>query len=190
MRRVRLHKSASFKTIFEQILKKHKNDAKQYPKITEITILKPPKKGCGNTSKTISNKYAKLSDAGSHFGPSYLIDCRCGTFSLQPVFRNLWGVRPWTNVGIPWDTLGPMFYTCLQEFTRKFAPMSKIPEQHVDTSQTNGTNCSFKKASKDLKHYNHNQSKQILFYFCCLTRPRKSEAPGLSKIGSAELLKG
>ena len=35
-----------------------------------------------------------------------------------------------------------------------------------------------------------NQSKQIIFYFFGLTKPRKSEAPGLEKIGSAELPKG
>ena len=34
-RRVHLHKSASFKTIFEQILKSHENDANNDPKMID-----------------------------------------------------------------------------------------------------------------------------------------------------------
>ena len=43
-RHVHLHKSASFKTIFEQFQTNHKNDAIIVPKMIEITLTKTPNK--------------------------------------------------------------------------------------------------------------------------------------------------
>ena len=50
-RRAHLHKSASFKTIFEQIRKKekHKNDAKNDPQIIEKEFKMYPKNDGGKT---------------------------------------------------------------------------------------------------------------------------------------------
>ena len=58
-RRVHVHKSASFKTIFEQILNIYENDAKTNPRMIETSIWK----------SCFYQKYAKLSDVGSRFKP-------------------------------------------------------------------------------------------------------------------------
>ena len=47
---------------------------------------------------------------------------RGGAFYSRPVFRNLWGVPPWTDLGLPWDTLGPILSTCWKISGSRFAP--------------------------------------------------------------------
>ena len=81
-------------------------------------------------------KYTKVFDLGSRFGASCLKCSRCGALFLQPVFRKLWGVPPWTDFGIPRSTLGPIYLTVWKVLGPKLLRISKIPEQHVDTSQT------------------------------------------------------
>ena len=58
---------------------------------------------------------------------------------------------------------------------------SKIPEQQIAPTTPS------KKQARIQKNFTDKQYKQIIFYFCCLTMPRKSEAPGLKQIGSAGL---
>ena len=43
--------------------------------------------------------------------------------------------------------------------------------------QTNKYNHTFKKASEDSHFFNHNQSKRIICYFCCLKKKRISPKP-------------
>ena len=57
-RRVHLHKSASLKTIFEQIRKNHKNDAKNYPKLIEKHLQQKEK--IGKLSKHIPTNTPKF----------------------------------------------------------------------------------------------------------------------------------
>ena len=53
-RRVHLHESASFKTIFERLQTNHKKYAKIDPKMTENTIFKNIKEWYEKTSKHIT----------------------------------------------------------------------------------------------------------------------------------------
>ena len=46
---------------------------------------------------------------------------------------------------------------------------------------TNSTNHTFKKTKTRFQTNTDHQSKQIMFYFCCCIKPRKSETPGLKK---------
>ena len=75
--------------------------------------------------------YAKSYDLGSHFGPSCVIDSRGGAFFSRPVFRNLWGVPPWTDFGIPWDTLDPILSLVWKIVIANLLQNSKIPEQQM-----------------------------------------------------------
>jgi hypothetical protein len=69
-------------------------------------------------------------DLGSHFGASCMADSRPGAFFLRPVFRNLWGVPPWTNFGLPWVILDPTLSISCKISRAKLVQNSKIPEQH------------------------------------------------------------
>ena len=62
-----LHTSASFKTIFENILTNHNNDIKIDPEMVEQTVKKPSNKWCDKNIAKHYPKYTKLSDFGSHF---------------------------------------------------------------------------------------------------------------------------
>ena len=95
-----------------------------------------------------------------------------------------------TSGGVPVGPIcaspgAPMVRFCrlFRDSNSKFAPKFKA------FRATNGTNHTFKKA-RIQKMFTDNQSKQIICYSCCLTKPRKSEAPVLWKIGLAELPKG
>ena len=70
-------------------------------------------------------------DLGSHFGTSSMADSRPGAFFLRPVFRNLWGVPPWTNFGLPWGILGPMLSISCKISGAKLVQNSKIQEQQI-----------------------------------------------------------
>ena len=56
-------------------------------------------------------KYAKVADVGSHLGASCVVDSRASVFVSRPIFRNLLGVPPWTDFGLPWGTLRPTLLT-------------------------------------------------------------------------------
>ena len=43
----------------------------------------------------------------------------------RPVFRNLWGVPPWTDSAFSWGTLGFDFVDFLEDSDGKFAPNIK-----------------------------------------------------------------
>ena len=91
-RRVHLHKSASFETIFEQIQTNHKNDAENDPNIIGKSIF-------GKHRTTLPNIF-------KHFKSwlpigSYLL----ATFLLQRVFLAAWFLEPLR--GHPLDRLGP-----------------------------------------------------------------------------------
>ena len=62
---------------------------------------------------------------------------------------------------------------CLEDFGSRFAPKIK------DSRATHGTNHTFKKTSKDSKKRYRSSMQTNNFNLCCLTKPRKSEAPGL-----------
>ena len=49
-------------------------------------------------------------------------------------FRTSGGYTPWTDVGIPLGTLGPIFLNCWKKCGTNLLQMSKTPEQHFDTS--------------------------------------------------------
>ena len=67
-RRVHLHKSASFKTIFEKDLtNRQKNNVEIDLENIKSPFNKHKKRMRGNIKKYYP-KYAKLSDCGSHFG--------------------------------------------------------------------------------------------------------------------------
>ena len=122
-------------------------------------------------------RYATFSDYGSHFEQICVIVSRCGAFFARPLVRNLWKGTPldrfWYPLGHPWSD----FIDLLEDFRSKSAPNFK------DSRATNGTNHTLKKTSKDKQiNFTDRQSKQIIFYFYCLTPPRKSEAPSLKQI--------
>ena len=117
-------------------------------------------------------KYSNFSAGGSHFGASCLARSRCSAFCSQPVVRNL-GRYP----------LGPILASSdVLHLLSKFSPNVK------DSGATNGTNHTFNKQAKIQRKNNHNQSKQNIAYFCCLTKPRKSEAPGRWVGGAPEAI--
>ena len=148
------------------------------PKTFEVFIWKTSKTKDAENIKTYHHEYNKLSDAGYHFGTSCLKSSSSGAYCLRPVFRNLWGVLPWADLGLPWDTIG-LILTCRQNLRVNIIQISKIPKQHYDRSEKKNTNHTLKNSSQHSNKNTHNQSKQICFHFRCLTKPRKSEAPGL-----------
>ena len=137
-------------------------------------------------AKNIENyhpKYANISDFGFHFGASCMADSRGGAFFSRPVFRNLWGVPPWTDVGLPWGTLAPILSSFWKMLLANLLQTSKIPGQQMAPTTPS-------RKQVGIQTNTDNLSTQILFYFCYLTKPRKSEAPDLKQIGSAELPNG
>ena len=149
----------------------------------EITIDKPAKTHSEKYRK-MSPNYAKKSDVGSPFGASCLNLSRSSAFVLILVFRNLQGVPPWTDFGLPCGTLGPILLTCWKNLTAALLQTSKIPEQQIAPTTLP------KKQARTRKTFTDNQSKQIMFYVCWLTKPRKPEVPCLKTKRSAELPKG
>ena len=69
-------------------------------------------------------------------------------FVLLPVFRNLWGVPAWTDLGLPCGTLGPMFLTVWKIVGANVLRISKIPEQQMAPTTPS------KKTSIIKKHFN------------------------------------
>ena len=100
-RRVHLDKSACFKTIFEQIPKIDENDAKHESENDRKIHLKIIRQVMRKNIENDSPKYTNLSDLGSHFGTICVIICGPGAFFSKPVVRNLQGVPPWTDFGLP-----------------------------------------------------------------------------------------
>ena len=84
--------------------------------------------------KNIENdhqQYRQPCDLGSHIGACCMILSRCGAFVLRPVFRNLWGVPPWTNFDLPLGILGPILSISCKISVAKLVQNSKIPEQQI-----------------------------------------------------------
>ena len=129
-------------------------------------------------------KYAKVSDFGSHFGASCVIDSRGGTFFRDLFFGTSGRYPPWTEFGIPWDTPGQILSPFWKMLVANLLQSSKIPAQQISPTTPS------KKQARMRTNFTDNQSKWNMFHFCCFTKPRKSEAPGLKTIGSAELHKG
>ena len=121
-----------------------------------------------------SPKYALVSDCGYHFGTIFVNLSYGSAFCLRPVFRNLWGVPPWTDLGLPCGTLGPSFWIFWKIPLALFCKSQRFQSNkwHQPHLQKNST------YSKKL----YRQSTQTNYFnFCCLTTPRMSEAPGLKK---------
>ena len=76
-------------------------------------------------------KYRQPCDLGSHFGACCMIVSRGGALFLRPVFRNLWGVPPWTNFGLPWGILGPILSISCKLSGAKLVQNSETPEQQI-----------------------------------------------------------
>ena len=107
-RRVHLYNSAGFKFVFDKnpsnyrkILTLLPKRSKTYSKAIQQMIRK-------NCDKCDPN-WAEPSDSRSHLGAIRSIVSSCGAFFFQPVFRTLWGVPPWTDLGLRCGTLGPIF---------------------------------------------------------------------------------
>ena len=121
-----------------------------------------------------------------------------GTSFYRPHSRNLRGAPPraildppgvildpldrfWPPLGHPWSD----FVDFLKDFGSRIAPNFK------DSRATIVTNHTFKKQAKIQKQFTNNPSNHIIcIYLFRFTKPRKSEAQRLKKIGSAELPKG
>ena len=94
-------------------------------------------------------------------------------FCSRPVFRSS-GVYP----------LGPILASpgaSLVRFCRFFWKFgNEFALNFEDSRPTNGTNYTFKQINRISKQID-NQSEQIIYYSCCLTKPLKSYAPGLKQ---------
>ena len=55
-------------------------------------------------------------------------------FFCDLVFGTSAGGNPWTDVGLPWGTSGPIVFTFLKKLGAIWLQLSKIPGQHFDTS--------------------------------------------------------
>ena len=82
--------------------------------------------------------------------------------------------RCWPPLGHP----GSDFVTFLEDSNSKFISIFE------DSRATNGTNHTSTKQVR-IQTNTENQSKQLMFYFCCFVKPRKSETQSLKQIGSA-----
>ena len=155
-RRVHLHKQASFKTIFENIIKVIGMYLKQNPKLSNKSF-KIIKQMMWKNIETHHPQYAKLSNVSSDLGASCIRLLRGSAFFSRPVFRNLWGYP----LGTPLDRCEPLghtwpdFVTFLEDLGSKLAPQFK------DSRATNVTNHNFKKTSTISNFFADNQSKQI-----------------------------
>ena len=69
--------------------------------------------------ETYYQRYATLSDVGSHSGA---------------IFGSSWGGPPRTDFVFPWGTLSQTFSNCLKIVRVILLQLSKILEQHFDTS--------------------------------------------------------
>ena len=87
-------------------------------------------------------------------------------FCSRPGFRNLLGVLPCTDFGLTW---GHPWSTFWNIWIAMLLHVSKIPEQHMSPTTPS------KKQARINKDFTDNRFKQIRFYVCCLTKPRKSE---------------
>ena len=127
--------------------------------------------------ETTDPMYHTLADLGSHFGSICLIYSRSGAFVANLFFGTSGGGgTPWTDVGLPWDTLGLIFLT----YWRKLK--SNIDPNVQDSRATNGANHTFKNTNNNDSRQVYRQSMHtIMFYFCCSKTSRKSEAPGLNQ---------
>ena len=76
-------------------------------------------------------KIAKLLDWGFYFGNSCLNLSRCRAFLFATCFRTFWESTTWTDFGIPWGTLGPIFLTYWKMRGPTFFQNGKIPEQQI-----------------------------------------------------------
>ena len=120
---------------------------------------------------------------------SQLLELSWGSaFCLRPVLGNLWGVPHWTDFG--WRgprlrPLGPIFLTFWKIQAAIVFQNSKIAEQQM--APTTPSN----KQARIKKHFADKHAKPLFVYFCCLTKPRKSKAPGLTtnRVGETELPK-
>ena len=123
-RRVHLHKSAGFKTSFEQIQKSHKNHAKvNNPKMIEQTTKKSLKKRCGKKSEKLPKNTQKFR-LWIPFGSQLLDPFPLWCVLFATCFSDLWKVPPWTEFGLPghpWTD----FVTFLKDLGSKFAPNFK-----------------------------------------------------------------
>ena len=146
-RRVHLHKSASFKTIFEQKTLTNKTNCKN-----DHTMIE--QSACGKTSTNITEHTPTL---------------QILAFILKPVAWNFPGVPRyfcdmffWTSEGHPldrcWPPLGhPWWDFVLEDFKKQIAPNVK------ESRATNGTNHTFKKQAMIQNNDTDNHSKQIIF---------------------------
>ena len=86
------------------------------------------------TSKSITKNTTLFQTLASILEPFvwYFKNAACILF--RPVFGKLWAVTPLSDVGLPWGTLGQIFLTFWKMLGAHWLKMSKIPEQHFDTS--------------------------------------------------------
>ena len=138
--RVLLHKSASFKTIFDKSLTNHKKDAKTYPKMIDTSI----EKQWINYAETYRMKLPKkhlsmLAPILNNLQSSFLgLRVCCATCFSEPL-----GAYP---LGMVLASLRHPWYDFLdlgEDSRSKSAPLFK------KYRATNGTNHTFKKRSKD-----------------------------------------
>ena len=142
LRRVHLHKSASFKTIFEPIQTNHKKDSKIDPKIIENQFWNHTKRVRKNIDEYWP-QYSKFQIGALILEPVAWLIPGVAHFCLRPVFRNHWGVPPvdrvWPSLGHPWID----FVDFLKIWVGNLLQISKIPEQQMSPTTPS------KKTSKD-----------------------------------------
>ena len=74
--------------------------------------------------------YANISDFGFCVGAVCLPLSRCDAF-FRDLFFGTSGVLPWTDLGLPWGTLGQILSTLWKMLVANVLRNSKIPEQHM-----------------------------------------------------------
>ena len=76
-------------------------------------------------------KYSNFWNVGSHLGANCLRAFAFFATFFQAGFRNLWGGTRWTDLGLPWGTLGPILTICWKILGANLLQISKIPEQQI-----------------------------------------------------------
>ena len=109
---------------------------------------------------TFASFQAKLSDFGSHFGASCMRFSRGGAFFRNLFFGTSGGYPPWTDFGLPWDTLRPILSTVWKMLVANCLQNSRLQsnicnQPHLQKNKQRLTN-----------NFTDQQFKRVMFFFC------------------------
>ena len=137
--------------------------------------------------KSIENqspKYIKFSDLGCHCETICVMVCGPGAFLFGTCFRNLWGIPPSTDFGLPGGTLGPILLTFWESLEAVLLQNSKIPGQEMAPTTPS------KKQAKIQKHFTENQPKQNIHLLLLFNKAAQLRGLRFFISASAEIPKG